>query len=116
MIPALESRDDLVLIDCFTHRFLRAPIKGEVVMARNPFKPGHTVIKRVINTEGEIAKFWSSTLDKMVEVEVPKGHIWIEGDNKENSKDSRHIGPISLSLVEGIARYRVYPFHTFNKL
>ena len=59
MMPVLEARDDLVLIDCFTHRFVRTPRKGEVVMAKNPYKPGHTVIKRVINTEGEIAKFWS---------------------------------------------------------
>ena len=47
---------------------------------------------------------------------MPKGHIWVEGDNKENSKDSRDIGPVSLALVEGIVRYRVWPLSKINPL
>jgi signal peptidase I len=116
MCPTLEMKGNLVLIDCFTSQFVRSPRKGEVIMASNQSKPGHTIIKRVINTEGELAKFYSYKFDKEIEVEVPEGHIWIEGDNKENSRDSRDNGPLSLSLVVGIARYRVYPFHKFNKL
>jgi type IV secretory pathway protease TraF len=44
---------------------------------------------------------------------IPKNHIWIEGDNKFNSKDSRLFGPISNELVLGIVRYRVWPFIKF---
>ena len=50
------------------------------------------------------------------EIVVPKGHIWVEGDNKENSSDSRNIGPVSLALVEGIVRYRVFPFNEISYL
>ena len=114
MYPTLDSRDNLVMLDCFTVQFLRNPAKGEVIMAQNPFKPGYTVIKRVLYMEGEMAKFYSDKHKDYIEVEVPKGHIWVEGDNKDNSNDSRHFGPISLALVEGIVRYRVFPFNKIN--
>ena len=116
MIPTLDPRDNLVMLDCFTIAFLRSPRKGEVIMAQNPFKPGFTVIKRVLYTEGELAKFYSDKHKNEIEVQVPRGHIWVEGDNKDNSNDSRHFGPISLGLVEGIVRYRVFPFDKINKI
>ena len=71
MEPTLDSRDNLVMLDCFTMNFVRNPRKGEVIMAQNPFKPGYTVIKRVLYTEGENAKFYSDKHDKEIEVEVP---------------------------------------------
>lgn len=33
--------------------------------------------------------------------QVPKGHVWIEGDNKYNTKDSRKFGPIPYALLQG---------------
>ena len=116
MCPTLDANDNLVMVDSFTTSFVRNPNKGEVVMASNPYKPQYTVIKRVLYTQGEMAKYYSHKHDKYVEVEIPKGHVWIEGDNKENSKDSRHFGPISLALVQGIVRYRIYPFDKLNRV
>ena len=71
MLPTLESRDNLVMLDCFTVQFVRSPLKGEVIMAQNPFKPGYTVIKRVLYTEGELAKFYSDKHKDYVDVEIP---------------------------------------------
>ena len=68
MMPTLDPRDNLVLLDCFTLAFLRGPRKGEVIMAQNPFKPGYTVIKRVLYTEGELAKFYSDKHRDEIEV------------------------------------------------
>ena len=116
MCPTLDATDNLVLVDTFTTSFMRYPKKGEVIMASNPYKPCYTVIKRVLFTEGEVADFYSHKHGHNILVEVPKGHIWIEGDNKENSKDSRDFGPISLGLVEGIVRYRLYPFDKMNRV
>ena len=116
MEPTIDSRDNLVLLDAFTVNFIRWPRHGEVICALNPFKPGYTVVKRVLFTEGEMAKFYCQNKKEYVEVEVPQGHIWIEGDNKENSNDSRHFGPISLGLVQGICRQRIFPFDKINRL
>ena len=71
MMPTLDARDNLIMLDCFTTRFLRSPAKGEVIMALNPYKPGYTVIKRVLFTEGEQARFYSDKHKDYVEVEVP---------------------------------------------
>ena len=116
MVPTLDMSDNLIMLDCFTTKFIRHPRKGEVVMCQNQHKIGSTIIKRVLFTEGETAEFFSVAQGKTVQVNVPKGHIWLEGDNKENSKDSRDVGPISLALVEGIVRYRVYPLNKLCRL
>jgi inner membrane protease subunit 1 len=34
-------------------------------------------------------------------VVVPKGHVWVEGDNPTCSVDSRHFGAVPLALVLG---------------
>lgn len=115
-MPAIDERDNIVLLDHFTTRLIRHPRRNEVIMAENPFKPGYNIVKRVLYLEGEIAEFYSYKESKVIQVEVPKGHIWVEGDNKENSKDSRDIGPVSLALVEGIVRYRVWPLNKINPL
>ena len=50
MCPTLDQKDNLLLIDCFTYKFLRNPRKGEIVICDNPYKPGATLVKRIINT------------------------------------------------------------------
>ena len=34
-------------------------------------------------------------------VRVPKGHLWLQGDNKDNSTDSRDYGPVPYALLKG---------------
>ena len=50
MFPTLDQKDNLLLVDCFTNKFLRNPRKGEIVICDNPYKPGATLVKRIINT------------------------------------------------------------------
>lgn len=33
--------------------------------------------------------------------QVPRGHVWLQGDNLLHSRDSREYGPIPLALVRG---------------
>lgn len=44
---------------------------------------------------------------------VPEGHLFVLGDNRLNSKDSRHYGFVPIDSVKGQSMVRVYPF---NKL
>ena len=59
MLPTFEVNDNLLFVDCFTTRFKRKPKKGEIVVCENPFKESRTLVKRVKNTEGEMAEFYS---------------------------------------------------------
>ena len=68
MMPAIDERDNLVLLDHFTTRLVRWPNRNEVIMAENPFKPGYNIVKRVKFLEGEMAEFYSYKDSKVIKV------------------------------------------------
>lgn len=41
---------------------------------------------------------------------IPDGCIWVMGDNRENSADSRYFGPVEEDSVIGIVFARYFPF------
>ena len=47
---------------------------------------------------------------------VPEGEIWVMGDNRENSADSRYFGPISEDSVIGICVMRYLPWNRIGLL
>lgn len=40
-------------------------------------------------------------------MQIPKGHVWLEGDNSARSLDSRSFGPIPYGLIKGRAVCKV---------
>ena len=41
---------------------------------------------------------------------IPDGCIWVMGDNREDSADSRYFGPVEEDSVIGIVFARYFPF------
>jgi signal peptidase I len=49
------------------------------------------------------------TTGPLEKITVPPEHLWVMGDNRPNSRDSRFFGAIPESLVIGRAFIRVWP-------
>jgi signal peptidase I len=47
---------------------------------------------------------------------IPEGTIWVMGDNRGSSRDSRWFGPIRQDAVVGRAFFRIWPFGRFGSL
>lgn len=102
MEPTIASNDILITehISVHTDNIRR----GDIVIAKCPNNPKQYICKRVVAVHGD------HLISGFLARKIPKGHVWLEGDNKENSTDSRSYGPVPLGLVRGRAVCRVYPY------
>lgn len=112
MEPTLRSKGDWVLADQLTFRYFRKPKIDDLIAFRTPYDPERMAVKRVMGIQGDRIHCWvtgeqSGELESRVVV-VPAGHLWVEGDNYENSNDSRHYGPIPIGLVQGRVFMRIW--------
>ncbi|CAG7733186.1 unnamed protein product [Allacma fusca] len=78
--------------------------RNSIVVSKSPSNPKNSVCKRVIAIAGDQVLIPDGTTTM-----VPKGHVWLEGDNFQNSLDSRSYGPIPIGLIQGRAIFRVWP-------
>lgn len=78
-----------------------------------PYDPGVMLIKRIVALEGDILKTRGR---KKRMVEVPVGHVWVEGDNFKNTRDSDVFGAVALASVQGRATHIVWPPKRCQKL
>ncbi|WZZ38106.1 hypothetical protein YC2023_034365 [Brassica napus] len=117
MLPTLNLTGDVILAEHVSHRFGKIGL-GDVVLVRSPTDPMKMVTKRVLGLEGHRLSFYADPLvgDDSVNVVVPKGHVWIQGDNVHASTDSRNFGPVPYNLIEGKALLRVWPPRCFGSL
>ncbi len=130
MEPALNSGDVLIV------SYHRTPKKGDIVVFSYE---SVEVIKRVIATEGQTVRIDyeigavfvdNSILDEPykylsesgrleehgeeTEWIVPEGCIFVMGDNRNHSNDSRDFGPIDTDLIIGVKIARL-PFGKAKK-
>eukprot|EP00270_Netrium_digitus_P006563 TRINITY_DN19146_c0_g1_i1.p1 TRINITY_DN19146_c0_g1~~TRINITY_DN19146_c0_g1_i1.p1 ORF type:complete len:171 (-),score=23.01 TRINITY_DN19146_c0_g1_i1:87-599(-) len=109
MLPTFNAAGDVVLMEHLSPRFdwLRT---GDVVVARSPTNPRLNVCKRIKTFEGDFVEVLPQhQWEKTRRILVPKGHVWLQGDNVKNSTDSRHYGPVPAALIQGRVFYRIWP-------
>ncbi|CAI5724442.1 unnamed protein product [Hyaloperonospora brassicae] len=111
MLPTLNRDGDIVLLDKLTPRLWTLE-PGDVVIAKSVSNPRQTVCKRIIAQEGDTVCVRPRSTSSEVEFhKIPKGHVWLEGDNKRDSHDSRYYGPVPCALVQGRVVMRIWPLH-----
>lgn len=133
MRPTLQSGERLV-VNKFIYRF-RAPERGEVLVFQYPRDLSRDFIKRVIAVPGDTIEIrngmvyvnqqlinepyiLSKTRGNYPLAEVPEGHIFVMGDNRNNSEDSRFadVGMVPFGLIKGKAMFVFWPFDNFKSL
>eukprot|EP00292_Cryptomonas_paramecium_P019133 CAMPEP_0113714122 /NCGR_PEP_ID=MMETSP0038_2-20120614/32413_1 /TAXON_ID=2898 /ORGANISM="Cryptomonas paramecium" /LENGTH=111 /DNA_ID=CAMNT_0000641007 /DNA_START=192 /DNA_END=524 /DNA_ORIENTATION=- /assembly_acc=CAM_ASM_000170 len=109
MYPTFNIQGDLVLVEYQSVRNDRLRV-GDVVVARSPTNPKQAVCKRITGMPGDVVEVAPQYDFQPVRHHlVPRGHVWLQGDNLANSTDSRIYGPIPLALVRGKVFYKIWP-------
>jgi signal peptidase I len=124
MVPTLEV-GDRVLVNKFIYRFedigrgdltLFEGHDGEATIKRVVGLPGDRIAVRdgVLFVNGESRK--ESYVDYRLAdstffgpEKVPEGHVFVMGDNRTNSRDSRDLGPVPEKDVLGKVFLRLWP-------
>lgn len=129
MEPTLKIADR-VLVNKFTYRFTQ-PAAGDVVVFTAPDGSGTDYIKRVIAVGGQTVVIRDGTVsvdgrqlaepyvnpaatdhyDTVQPIVVQRGSVFVMGDNRTNSRDSRYFGaqPVSHLLGKAFAVYWPLP-------
>jgi len=136
MLPTLRHGELLIL-----QSIGYTPAQGDVVVLYKPFKSiTAPIVKRVIAVGGQTVSidYNTSTVyvdgqaleepyinesimspptwDNITSITVPEGHIFVMGDNRNHSSDSRdpELGVIDVRYVLGCARLVVFPLDRFG--
>jgi signal peptidase I len=81
--------------------------RAGVEQRQDPVMGEHTVERWRETAEGRSYSIYrrAGPLAVMPEMRVPEGHVFVLGDNRENSNDSRTWGTVPLDLVRGHALF-----------
>lgn len=88
-------------------------VAGETVEVRDDvlYINGKQVDEPYLAKKREEAKAEGLALtDNFAPIQIPANDIFVMGDNRQNSRDSRMIGPVSLGKVVGRAEFVFWPF------
>lgn len=116
------------------------PEQGDIIVFRDPLNP-RDLIKRVIATGGQTVDLVDGkvvvdgvTLDEpytegkrsepfkktgvpiSYPYTVPEGELWVMGDNRTSSQDSRYFGSVKVSSVVGHALFVSWPLNHVKML
>lgn len=135
MLPTLHHNDTL-----YVNRFMYTPEVGDIIIFRPPNSPDTPYVKRVIATEGQEvivdAREHKVYVDGVELVEdyisedlvsagtmkypyvVPEDHVFVLGDNRNNSRDSRDasVGAVPRDNIIGKVVFRLLPVSDFGSV
>ncbi len=107
--------------------------KGDIVIfAYHDADGAHTVVKRVIATAGDSLRIAEDGVQVngellredyavgetygLADFTIPAGTVYVLGDNREESYDSRNMGAIEQKALMGKVFFRIYPPTEFGRI
>jgi signal peptidase I len=136
MYPTLDE-GDRVLVNKLSYKLHEVNRGDLVVFARPEGSPESDIkdlIKRVIGLPGETIEAREGVVfidgreieepylvagvatDNLEKQEIPDGHVFVMGDNRGDSADSRVFGPIDEDTIVGRAFVKVWPLPEISLL
>jgi signal peptidase I len=125
MKPTLQEGDRILLNRVVYH--FRDPKAGDVIVFHSPVNVKEDLVKRIVAVAGEevavhdgalyvngvaksepylLQQHFSGSYPATI---IPDGYVFVMGDNRNNSGDSRLFGPIPTSSVIGEAFFIYWP-------
>lgn len=128
---------EYILTNKYEYRFSQ-PQRGDVIVFKSPQNPDIDYIKRIIGLPGDkislqsnhfyvngvkleeaylspdLYTYHGSYLSEGQEIVIPEDNLFVAGDNRPRSSDSREWGPIHKSSIIGKSQLRYYPFSRFG--
>jgi signal peptidase I len=125
-----------VLAEKVSYRFFSQPAYGDIVVFDDPNGQHPQLIKRVIAVGGQTVDVKDGAVwvdgKRLVEpyiygkpnelgtvplpLKIPAGYVWLMGDNRTNSGDSRFFGPVPVAQIKGRAVWTYWPPSQFGAL
>lgn len=124
MEPNLHSTQRVV-VEKITYRFVHGPRRGDVVVIDAPDQ-SEMLIKRVVGLPGETIELRDGQVyidgEPLTEpwavnpgggnygpLTIPPLHVFVMGDNRGASNDSRNFGPVAIEHIVGHAWFSYWP-------
>jgi signal peptidase I len=131
MEPALRVGDRVLVRKFAPGSYV--PRRGDIITFPDPVAPDVLLIKRVVGLPGEAIATIKSHLyingralaepyaryfhdDNTPVVVIPPGHVYVLGDNRSDSEDSRDWGTVAISKIRGHAVRIYYPLYRWQRL